>query len=114
MWPFKFFGSALMFFAAVLVAVIILNRSTAARGGRDLFLLCPQALIYAVIGIGLLRHSQLAAFLFVCGSVGLGGFLIISSLMPDPFPVNLANVVFGSLLALPSVFMCKNWSMLRK
>jgi len=75
---------------------------------RDVLALC----LLLVSAVGLFLHRRWGALLFSLMLAGVGGELIVGSLLKVPWPWELLNILFGVALFCPLLFTFRNWRML--
>jgi len=109
----KIFGVLLIAFSIVCAFLIVANQSIKPPGGHSLVGLIPQALVAAVIGIGLWLEHKRAGILFGILCALLSAWLCIGSLLTVPLPWLLINLSLAALLLAPCIAVARCWSILR-
>lgn len=110
---FRLFGSLVLLNALVCGLLVWENAAVRASGGRDISALLVWSLVPLPVGLGLLFHRRWAAVLFSAGCLGLGGWLIVGSLLHVPWPGLAINIAFGLLALIPAYITLRNWRQLQ-
>jgi hypothetical protein len=109
MWALRVVGGLLLFLAVVCVLLIWLNWHTASLGGRDLKPLALPAVIFCLLGIGLLLRRKSAAVMVVFGSIAWATWMIVGTARQVPMPWALYNMAAGVLVLVPAGVILAKW-----
>ena len=111
---FKIFG-LLTFLNEALVLLFLASPRARALGPLSTQAIIRIFVFYVsatVIGIGLLYLRKWAAVFFSLSLLLVAISIIFGSIWEVPFPLNLINIFFGSLLLLPAIVTVYSWSLL--
>jgi hypothetical protein len=113
MAKFRLLGVLLLLGAVIMACLVWANWHTAAIGGRSLKPLFRPAILFLVLGLGLIFGRKSAALLLVACSAVWAIWFLIATVRHVPIPWAFIDVAVVVAMLIPSAIVVRYWNQLR-